>query len=469
MTEQLLSHRLTPHNELPSSRERQTLHLFHTHTIAHIASHFDHAFWSVDVARASLSFPAVWHAVLALATVHLHAEALRDPATAQHDAQQQYVFALTHYNIALGHLVSLVKKGSMGHVDQDVVLISVVLFISTCALLGEAKELTVHAHYGLRLFYQWKIWDDRWSSSDRQTGRLANKDAMVSLMNRIEGQFTRSDHPRTWHSSVSVRWGSGAPFESILDAYIELQPLMSGLLELFRSGTLYEKGPRHPHPLPDARLPYRQAIKDWTMKCAHLTKLLSGNDDASIVQKASIQIWLTSIEILFESDVARSELAWDRFQHVFEKIVSVAEISEKKSLTSSATGHGQAASTGDRLYWPSMCEALSFVAERCRDPSIRRRALSLMRASPRQEGLWDTNLLVAIAAARIEIEESGPASNDRLRAGECLCVTNQYVCQEHRVVSAAVEFQPDRKAKVFLKSTRHVASKEQGGAVLITW
>ncbi|KAI0133948.1 hypothetical protein BJ170DRAFT_575586 [Xylariales sp. AK1849] len=46
------------------------------------------------------------------------------------------------------------------------------------------------------------------------------------------------------------------------------------------------------------------------------------------------------------------------------------------------------------------------VASQCRDPILRRRAIDLLRSTPRQEGLWNS-LLIAKAAERImEIEES---------------------------------------------------------------
>lgn len=61
---------------------------------------------------------------------------------------------------------------------------------------------------------------------------------------------------------------------------------------------------------------------------------------------------------------------------------------------------------------PSFCLDMGFiiplysVASQCQDPMLRRKAIAILRSTPRQEGLWNS-VLVAQAAERImEIEES---------------------------------------------------------------
>ena len=64
---------------------------------------------------------------------------------------------------------------------------------------------------------------------------------------------------------------------------------------------------------------------------------------------------------------------------------------------------------------------LYYTAVKCRVPSLRRRALDLLRLAPRREGLWNAHMSAQVAARVIEIEERGvtlphkiPAELDRL-------------------------------------------------------
>ena len=51
--------------------------------------------------------------------------------------------------------------------------------------------------------------------------------------------------------------------------------------------------------------------------------------------------------------------------------------------------------------------AILFVAARCRDPLVRRKALCLILAAPAQEGIWSNMLVARVARRLIDMEESG--------------------------------------------------------------
>jgi hypothetical protein len=48
---------------------------------------------------------------------------------------------------------------------------------------------------------------------------------------------------------------------------------------------------------------------------------------------------------------------------------------------------------------------LYYTALKCRDPSVRREALSLLSSSSPREGLWDSRIAVKVAERAIQIEE----------------------------------------------------------------
>jgi hypothetical protein len=82
---------------------------------------------------------------------------------------------------------------------------------------------------------------------------------------------------------------------------------------------------------------------------------------------------------------------------------------------------------------------LYLTATRCRDPFIRRRALSILWATSRQEGIWNSDMLAKIAERLISIEEDGlgqVTSSDDVPATSRLSVLNAtiYSVQRHVLI-----------------------------------
>ena len=99
-------------------------------------------------------------------------------------------------------------------------------------------------------------------------------------------------------------------------------------------------------------------------------------------------------------DSCGDQMAWDQFIPVFDRIVSLASL----IVDSDSTFQGSI---------PSFCldsnivAPLYAVAHRCRDPLIRREAVSMLRKFPVLEGMWDSVLTTKVAETVIAIEEDG--------------------------------------------------------------
>ncbi|KAK3645410.1 hypothetical protein LTR56_009137 [Elasticomyces elasticus] len=91
------------------------------------------------------------------------------------------------------------------------------------------------------------------------------------------------------------------------------------------------------------------------------------------------------------------ESRWDAVQPLFAEVIGFAEqvvegLGQDGRCSSFSTEQGYVAST-------------FFAATRCRDPTIRRRAIKVLRKLPRQEGIWESTGAAAIAQRWMEIEE----------------------------------------------------------------
>jgi hypothetical protein len=133
--------------------------------------------------------------------------------------------------------------------------------------------------------------------------------------------------------------------------------------------------------------------------------------------------YLIGLQVVELVDV-QDEMAWDTYKGNFAKIVHLAEsVAESLSASSSRVLPSDAkASTSEarRVFQPPRKKTFSMdqglvgplfeVVYKCRHPIIRRKALAILKAYPRQESSWDSPLVVLIAERLIELEEEAVLS-----------------------------------------------------------
>jgi hypothetical protein len=106
-----------------------------------------------------------------------------------------------------------------------------------------------------------------------------------------------------------------------------------------------------------------------------------------------------------------SSLVWDKFCPFFEQMVSLGESindlysSPSSSPSCSVSSYPLSSKTFSLDF--GIIASMFNVAAHCRDPYIRRRAVSVLRSSTVQEGVWNSVAIAAIAAKWVEIEEEG--------------------------------------------------------------
>jgi len=116
--------------------------------------------------------------------------------------------------------------------------------------------------------------------------------------------------------------------------------------------------------------------------------------------------YITS-RLLLDTAALGDELGFDRFTAEFEIITSLAE-NIMRSLPPVPEPELRNAPTFqlDTAIIPS----LYFVVCKCRDPSIRRRSIALLSATPRQEGVWESRYIASIGQWIMKKEEGGLGS-----------------------------------------------------------
>lgn len=101
--------------------------------------------------------------------------------------------------------------------------------------------------------------------------------------------------------------------------------------------------------------------------------------------------------------ILHDQMCWDEVMPMFEDLIDL----------SAAIIDAQKAADEKLLQKPvfqldhSIIGHLFTVAHKCRDPSLRRKAISMLYSAPRQEGVWDSILTARVCERIMALEEEG--------------------------------------------------------------
>jgi len=128
----------------------------------------------------------------------------------------------------------------------------------------------------------------------------------------------------------------------------------------------------------------------------------------------------TSVDLLSRQQTPTDtdvQMSWDKYTNVFEEVVKIGE--SILSPTSSPSPYSVVADASHSISPPKakmrpyftldigVVAPLYDIARRCRDPHVRRRAIGLLYAYPRQEGMYNGVLAARVAERVVQIEENG--------------------------------------------------------------
>lgn len=166
----------------------------------------------------------------------------------------------------------------------------------------------------------------------------------------------------------------------------------------------------------------------------------------------------TVAEILAEVDLGLGEMGWDAFTSKFQAIVNLAAAVLQDTSTSDTSiiearwkteGVFISAPTATLSFSLGIVDPLYEVCARCREPSLRRRALELLARHPRQECVWSSWSAWKVGKFLMRMEEEG---------GDTQPKTAKDIPSERRVSEAWIDFsdkstEETKKGKVAYKKS----------------
>ncbi|KAL8921196.1 MAG: hypothetical protein Q9172_004158 [Xanthocarpia lactea] len=421
--------------------ERRGFAFFKDRTLAEISGYFPSDFWERLVPLAAFHEPALKHASIALASLHERFEKGDRSILKSNKDIAEGGFALQQYNKAIRCLIT--PRGGNQKPALDTSLVACVLFACFETLRGHHGSALSHIHSGTQILTQM---NDR----EREHGGDDNHQQMCVPLETLVVLFTRLDHQKV---QVSSHVGAGARPENIYTNFIRACYQLLGTRPM-----LLAQGKPNAHPgfNPDIPVVFKSLEEarnsldyQWTLYLQkavnfhYLSHLREGTEsqehrDANVDRshfRAIFEKWMTAYQGFLDRNVAsmnskslqgamvvkihakfaamhlelgtfqmlHDPMCWDKSLSVFEDLVDLA----------AAVIDAQNAADEKRLQKPvfqldhSIIGPLFTVSHKCRDPYLRRKAISMLYSAPRQEGVWDSILTARVCERIMNLEEEG--------------------------------------------------------------
>ena len=367
-------------------------------------------FWDSLLFRLYHHEPAVKYAVVALSSLHQHWELNGLNAyEVDHNVLQSYQKAIQHANKLLSRAQSV---NTPDHADIVAILVVCVLFICYEHTVGRHENGLVHLKNGMQIMLKHLPRRPEESSWVRALAESQEIIELVDVMNRLEFMavcFTKAQFSPYMPEVVLRESRKFFPnsFEGYEDARRYLLLFLIWALTLSQTDGPLLKKPQDQTTvraenfeglLPEDEQYCFEALDRWLelFRIMQARLHLKGDKSAEDSSHACDFAWMLYLcaKVIIYAEFSGSEMSYDDFTEEFADIVARA-----KNISP------------ERQDWFSfedgIVSTLYLVATRCRDPRIRRQAISMLAMGKIKDGVWEASELAKIAEKIVALEEKG--------------------------------------------------------------
>ena len=399
----------------------------------------DCRFWDRVVLQACHTEPAIKHAVLALSSLHQLSGLPHDNDT----SYQHRLYAERQHHKALEEARVLIASAQPQDVDR--ILIACIIFIIFEGVRGDYRAAAMHMDSGRAILAQ---------NSQRLKHTARRKDLI-----EIQHALARLDLPAICFSDRT------SPYRYTLTDFYQTSPVLTPdqfqdvneaqacFVDLTR--WLLMVGNHIDFEELNGDLPTMARYQAEKVRCSamidqwheNFLDVITRSDSSESLLILNLKLWYSSIKMLVQAETYGPETRYDAFMTLFEQGVEFGE------------------EIAGKLADPNQTRSFSFdlgymipiylTATRCRDPHIRRRAIRLLQAYPRQEGVWESLAAAAVASRWVAVEEEG--------LGEVKCAADVPEHKRIRYIDTQVDVE-NRTASVRLTASPAEGAREVSAA-----
>ncbi|KAK1145536.1 hypothetical protein N8T08_004094 [Aspergillus melleus] len=441
------------------TQEKSNFNYFYSVAIADLSGCFDTGFWSGQMLRVSHSYPALWHAMTALACIHREYLTKGSPAAPKPKDPARIQFALKQCNQAIRSLRDLLSGLCPTLLDQLVVLTTCILFTCMSSLQGQQVQAFVHINNGIKLLHQWNL-----DSLGRTKSPELNNavDMLLVMFARLDSQVRPylASHQAllAWTDAEIDRPRVYQPFESLLEAELCLEMIYNGTMRLVLDKEYGSPEPRAE--IIEKKRTFLQQFAEWDQRVSALL----ADDLCPVKDLDGLFIRRKFGGVFLAADATKGELAHDDLLYQFMELLNMSD----RILKRSGTAPSRSTFPSFRLA-TSVVEPLYWVAIKCREPTVRREAVRLLQQFPRREGICETLVAVRAMNKVIELEEERCPTARNSPEKIDVCTDGRWVCAKHRIVSSEFILVGEKQVCVVFKTLDDHILSQPGTSILLSW
>jgi hypothetical protein len=464
-----------------SADERRYFQRFCQTTSHELSGVFSNIFWAQIVPQTALHEASVRHAVTTIAALTKTLEAA--PASSYRiDTQtvqdEHHKFAIEQYTKAVSSLREALATKQSG---LRTALIAAILFVCIETLQGDQRSASRQIHQGLALLDQvqggrYKKYADQrieegilqmWTAQNVQSYYLCFTQA--PLHPPMLPQHLQETYSHVFRSSMP-RF-----FTAISDAKRALDLLMNATAQFHHYCALkpFEKVRRYAE--------HHARLSQWESAFQPLLKKARAeaetHDGLSPISETRVPTLLLSVYhrvalIILAGAITPTETMYDSLTREFSCIVStirmILEITSPSAtaLTNSFSLDNppkpSEQNSENKYHSPrfafdvSVLPPLHIVGSKCRNPLLRREAISLLRQCRDQEGLWSPHGTAETCKWMMEVEEAGMMTESDREGGGESSGGNFFIPEERRVRLTGMLCELDKR-RLWVQCTGAVA------------
>ncbi|KAL8672069.1 MAG: hypothetical protein Q9168_003464 [Polycauliona sp. 1 TL-2023] len=398
--------------------ERRSFAFFTDRTSPEISGHFPLDFWERLIPLATFYEPALKHATIALASLHeRYGMADRSIWRPNNDIAEGG-FALQQYNKAIRCLINP-REGSRKPA-LDTSLVACVLFACFESLRGHHGSALSHIRSGTQIMTQMN--DQERDSQQRLCVPLETLDVVFARLDQQQVQLlgTRPmklpkskpntlpgfcpEVPALFHSLEEARNNLDYQWNLCISRAHDFEHVgrMQEGIELQEHQKAYEANRAYFRTILGKWMSAFQALLDSSVATMNSKSL-----QAAMLLKMDGKMLIMHLEVLdfqvLRDQIVQNQMCWDQVMPMFENLVEVSAT----IIDAQNTGDEKVPQRPSFQLDHSIIGPLFSVGHKCRDPVLRRKAISMLYSAPRQEGAWDSILTARVCERIMRLEEEG--------------------------------------------------------------
>ncbi|CZR56130.1 uncharacterized protein PAC_06018 [Phialocephala subalpina] len=378
--------------------EGRYFRLFHEKLAFDLSGYFEAPFWTRLIPQQCHHEPAIKHAIFALSALYKSAISSKTHTVNWDD--EHVKFALVKQSQAIS---SLRKTLSSGQPQMRLALVASLLFSCFESFHGDWETATQQVYSGLNIL-------KRLSEDERQhaTNGLADIDLEVGLtLRRLELQILSFlamnpmlEPPFIGLNVEEIILDMPDQFTTFNEAFTAATKLAVSVLRYSRTSARCgnDSGPR------DLIAQQQQCLQgladEWNKAYEPIfLEVCQNTVSREYLGLLQVRICVWKCEIIIATSMSNTEVVFDNFTAQFQRITHFARHVLQKDQEIRE-------SDGPRLqYGMGLIMALFYTATRCREFSVRREAIAILREWPCTNGIWHSLQAAKVAEWIASIEE----------------------------------------------------------------